>query len=112
MFIGEVLKGQEPSFGIAFGKLLSGTPSQRRWAARLAGQARGDYYATALLTLVCDHDPLVRQRAAAGIARIAISDQADEALLHALRVAATDRGRAVPIGIAAELGAGGTSQMI
>jgi hypothetical protein len=104
-FIAEVLKGEEPSFGIAFAKLLAGTASQRRWAARLAAQAPGDYYASALLTLVPDHDPLVRQRAAAGIARLAISDQASEVMLDALRVAATDPGRAVPIGIAAELGA-------
>jgi tetratricopeptide (TPR) repeat protein len=105
IFITEVLKAREPDFGIAFGKLLAGTASHRKWAAHLAAQAPGDHYASALLTLIRDQDPLVRTQAAGGIARLAVSNRGSEAVLDALRVAATGPGRAAPIAIAAELGA-------
>ncbi|HEY5193441.1 MAG TPA: DUF4365 domain-containing protein [Solirubrobacteraceae bacterium] len=105
IFITEVLKAREPDFGIAFGKLLAGTGSHRKWAAHLAAQAPGEHYASALLTLVRDQDPLVRTQAAGGIARLAVSSRGSEAVLDALRVAAADPGRAAPIAIAAELGA-------
>lgn len=105
IFITEVLKAREPDFGIAFGKLLAGTASQRKWAAHLAANSAGDDYASALLTLVRDQDPLVRTQAAGGLARLAVSNRGSEAVPVALRVAAADPGRAAPIAIAAVLGA-------
>jgi hypothetical protein len=105
IFITEVLKAREPDFAIAFGELLTGTPSQRKWAAHLAANAAGDNYASALLTLVRDQDPLVRTQAAGGLAQLAVSNRGGEAVPVALRAAAADPGRATPIAVAAVLGA-------
>jgi hypothetical protein len=103
VFLVQTLRGTEPELGIAFRKLVSGAPAQRMWAAHLAAQAPGDGYVSALLALVSDPDPHVRTQAAGGITKLAVSGRGGDAVLEALRVAATDPGRAVPIAIAAQL---------
>lgn len=105
IFITAVLKACEPDVGIAFGKLLSGTESDRQWAARLVAQAPVDHYESALLTLIHDQDPVVRRAAASGIARLAVSHRGSDAVLDAVRVAASDPGRVAPLAIAAALAA-------
>ena len=103
VFIVEVLRASEPEYGIALSTLLAGDASQRKWAARLAADAPGDDYVAAVLTLARDQDPLVRQQAAAGMARLAIADRGGEVIRAALRGAIEDPGRAVPLALAAEL---------
>lgn len=103
-FITEVLRATEPDFGMAFSRLLAGDPTQRKWGARLAANASDDSYLTAIVTLARDRDPFVRQQAAAGLARFAIAGRGDQIVRSALRDAAADPGRAVPLAIAAELG--------
>ena len=103
-FITEVLRTTEPELGLAFNKLLAGNTTQRKWAARLAANARDESYVTAVVTLARDRDPFVRQQAAAGLARLAIADRGGELVRSALREAALDPGRATPLAIAAELG--------
>ena len=103
-FITEVLRATEPEFGLAFSKLLAGSPSQRKWAARLAASAPDDSYVTAVVTLARDRDPFVRQQAAAGLARLAIAGRGCQIVRSALHEAASDHGRAAPLAIAAELG--------
>jgi hypothetical protein len=88
VFITEVLRATEPAFGVAFSKLLASDPTQRRWAARLAANAPGDEYVAAVVALARDRDPLVRQQAAAGLARLAIADRGGDLVRTALRQAA------------------------
>ena len=103
-FITEVLRATEPDFGMAFSRLLNGEPTQRKWGARLAANAPDDSYVTAIVTLARDRDPFVRQQAAAGLARLAIAGRGGQIVPSALRDAAADPGRAVPLAVAAELG--------
>lgn len=98
-----VKRATEPEFGIAFSKLLAAGSAHRVWATRLAANAPGDGYITAVVALARDQDPLVRQHAAAGLARLALADRGGAVVRNALREAAADPGRAVPIAVAAEL---------
>jgi hypothetical protein len=104
VFITEVLRATEPQFGLAFSRLLAGDAAHRKWAARLAANAPGDAYVTAVVSLARDRDAFVRQQAAAGLARLAIANRGGEIVRSALREAAADPGRAAPLAVAAELG--------
>lgn len=103
VFLVETLRGTEPESGMAFRRLVSGRPSQRMWAAHLAAQASGDQYISALLVLASDPDPHVRTQAAGGLTRLAVDGVGGGTVLEALRAAALDPGRGVPIAIAAQL---------
>lgn len=103
VFLVETLRGTEPELGIAFRKLVSGTPTQRMWAACLAARVSGDQYVPALLALASDPDPQVRTQAAGGLTELAVDGAGGEAVLEAVRAAAMDPGRGVPTAIAAQL---------
>lgn len=104
MFIVAVLNASGSQLGKALSGLLAGSNERRRWAARLLAQTQDERYASALIVLAHDPDPLVRAQANGGLTRLAVAGLGGDLVVDTLQVTASEPGRAAPIAIAAELG--------
>jgi hypothetical protein len=97
-FASVILDGSPERRMIETGRMAGGGLTDRRFAARLADEARD---VATLSVLVADRSPIVRGEAAYGLARAASEDEGgDPRVLPALRRAVVDRGWNTGVGVA------------